>query len=310
MSILAIKILAGFAIGALLGWLYRVFGRPRKIEYKPLAISKFVEIDGFDIHFIQEGRGPDLLLIHGIGASVICWRQIWRLLTKHYRVTAIDLPGFGQSTKKIEAQYDLDSQTQRVAQFLEALDIKKTYVIGSSLGGAVSMWLARTRPDLVSRLVAIAPAVNHRLIRLDPNRWWAFVHVFKHFAATPLLVRMIHSRASAKHKDTSLETILEYYAPYHKNPTAAVTFWKSLELIRDRRLPDELKHIECPTLIMYGEWDQMIKKDFISNLPEIVPGARVVYHETGGHHLMTDEPEFVADEIKKFLGTPQLKVVD
>lgn len=310
MSLLTIKILAGFAIGALLGWLYRVFGRPRKIEYKPLAISKFIEIDGFDIHFIQEGRGPDVLLIHGIGASVICWRQVWRLLTKHYRVTAIDLPGFGQSSKKIESQYDLDSQTQRVAQFLEALDIKKSYVIGSSLGGAVSMWLARTRPDLVSRLIGIAPAVNHRLIRINPHRWWVFVHVFKYFAATPFLVRLINRRVSSKHKDTSLDTILEYYAPYHKNPTAAVTFWKSLDLIRDPRLPDELKHIECPTLIMYGGWDRVIKKDFISNLPDIISNSRVVYHESGGHQLMTDEPEFVADEIKKFLGTPQLKVVD
>lgn len=310
MSFLAIKVLIGFLIGALLGWLYRILAVPRKIEYKPLAISKFIKIDGFDIHFIQEGRGPDILLIHGIGASVICWRQIWRLLTKHYRVTAIDLPGFGQSTKKIESKYDLDTQTQRVAQFLEALDIKSTHVIGSSLGGAVAMWLARTRPDLVTRLIGIAPAVNHRLVLLDPKRWLVFVHVFKYFAATPLLVRLIHRRASTKHKDTSLDTILEYYAPYHKNPTAAVTFWKSLELIRDSRLPEELKHIECPTLILYGEWDRMIKKDFVSNLPGIIGQAKVIYHPTGGHHLMTDEPEFVADEIKKFLGTTHLKVVD
>lgn len=310
MSLLLIKILSAFAIGILIGWLHRVFYRPRKLEYKPLAISKFVEIDGFDIHFVQEGHGPDLLLIHGIGASMICWRQVWRLLTRYYRVTAIDLPGFGQSTKKIEASYDLDSQTQRVIQFLDALDIKKTHVIGSSLGGAVSMWLARTRPDLVTRLVAISPAVNHNLVRVNPNRFWVLVHVFKYFAASPFLVRLIHRKVATKHKDASLDTILEYYAPYHRNPAAAVTFWKSLDLIRDPRLPEDLKGIECPVLVLYGKWDRMVRQSFIDNLPGIIPNAKVVYHETGGHHLMTDEPEFVAEEVKKFLGTPQLRVVD
>jgi abhydrolase domain-containing protein 6 len=306
---LSVKILIGFGIGLIIGLLFRVFSRPKAVKYKGLGVSKFVELDGIEYHFVQEGKGPDLLLIHGIGANLLCWRQLWRPLTKFYRVTALDLPGFGHSSKKIDVGYDLDSQTDRVAAFLEALEIKKTYVLGCSMGGAIALWLNRTRPELVQRVVAISPAVHHRIIRVDTNRLWIFVHILKYIIVNPFLVRMILRRILTNHKDATLDTILDYYAPYHKSPAAVVTFWKAFDLLKDKRLPQELSEVTCPVLVLYGRRDRMVKTHFIENLPSLIKDSSVVYHDLGGHHLMNDEPRFVAEEVKKFLGVPQLSLV-
>lgn len=304
-----LKVLAGFAIGLLAGYLLRVFSRPKEIKYKGISTSKFIELDGIEYHFIQEGKGPDLLLIHGIGANLLCWRQIWKPLTKFYRVTALDLPGFGHSSKRIDIDYGLDAQTDRVASFLEALEITKAYVVGCSLGGAISLWLAKKRPELVQRVVAIAPAVHHHIIRVDTKRYWIFANILKHIFLNPFFVGRILRYVVAKHKDLTVETILDYYAPYHRSPAAVFTFWRSFELIKDPRLPQDLSTVDCPVLVLYGRRDRMIKKIFIENLPALMSDAQVIYHDEGGHHLMNDEPQFVVDEVKKFLGVPQLTLI-
>jgi hypothetical protein len=67
--------------------------------------------------------------------------------------------------------------------------------------------------------------------------------------------------------------------------------------------------VDCPVLVLYGRRDRMIKKIFIENLPALMSDAQVIYHDEGGHHLMNDEPQFVVDEVKKFLGVPQLTLI-
>src|SRR5262245_10719982 len=79
--------------------------------------SRFCEINGRTIHYIQTGTGPHLVLIHGIAASLYIWRFMIPQLAKHYTVTALDLPGFGFSSKHPDHDYGLDQQVENVAEF-------------------------------------------------------------------------------------------------------------------------------------------------------------------------------------------------
>src|SRR5689334_15561788 len=79
--------------------------------------SLFIEVDGVKVHYVQAGTGKDLVLLHGIGASVFIWRFLFPLLQDRYRVTAVDLPGFGRSAKSSSRDYGLDSQAAIVARF-------------------------------------------------------------------------------------------------------------------------------------------------------------------------------------------------
>lgn len=301
--------LSAFCVGAFFGYLFHIFSKPKSIKYKGIGVSKFVEIDGIEYHFVQDGKGPDLILIHGIGANLLCWRQIYKPLTKFYRVTALDLAGFGHSSKPTDANYDLDAQTERLAHFLSALEINKCSVMGCSLGGALALWLARTKPELVQKVIALAPAAHHKIIKIDTNRLWVLVHILKRLIVTPYFIKRILKRVLAKNKNLELDTIIDYYAPYHRSPSAVITFWKSFDLLRDPRLPNELASVEQPVLILHGLKDRMVKKGFIENLTQIIPNSQLIYNSDGGHHLMNDEPQFVIDETKKFLGTRDLQVV-
>lgn len=295
--------------GLCVGYAYKVFWRPRMLADKSHPESKFEEVDGFQVHYQQRGFGPDLLLIHGIGASIYCWRHVWRDLAKNYRVTVIDLPGFGQSSKIPEAEYDLDRQTARLCEFLDKIHVKRTSIMGCSMGAALGLWLAAVHPERVEKVVAIAPAVNPKLIWLNPKRWSWLMHSLKGFVVTPFLVRQLARRVHSRHQELTEQDFQRIYQPYHRNPAAVITFWKSQSLLRDSRFPNELKKITRPVLILYGEGDRVVPSQYVYNLTDIIPQAKLIKHPTGGHHLMEDEPAFVVGEVKKFLSEKHLSIV-
>jgi abhydrolase domain-containing protein 6 len=297
------------AIGIIFGYIWKVFARPSTVEDLSNPESKFEEIDGFQFHYQQKGFGPDLLLIHGIGSSTFCWRHVWRDLAKTNRVTVIDLPGFGQSSKLPEASYDLDKQTARLIELLDRLHIKKTSIMGCSMGAAIGMWMAATHPARVEKVVAIAPAVNPKLVFIDPERWRWVMNSVKGFVVTPFVIRQIARRVHARHSELTEQDFKRMYQPYHRNPHAVTVFWKSQNLLRDPRLPLGLKDIKQPVLIMYGEGDRVVPSKYVYNLADVIPHARIVKHPTGGHHLMEDEPSFVVEEVKKFLSEKRLSIV-
>src|SRR5690606_8142793 len=154
--------LAGLAAGYF--WYRR---RQRGVRPFQLAESKFLEVDGFQVHYIQEGSGPHLLLIHGIGASIYCWRQIFEGLTRDFTVTALDLPGFGRSSKWPSLHYGLDEQCGRITEFLDRLDIRQCRLVGCSMGGTLALWMALKSPKRFFEVAAIAPATNPRILPMD-----------------------------------------------------------------------------------------------------------------------------------------------
>jgi pimeloyl-ACP methyl ester carboxylesterase len=310
-KILAILTEAGLAFLAAfaVGYIFKVFYRPKYLASKESPESKFEEIDGFQFHYQQRGYGPDLLLIHGIGSSTFCWRHVWRDLAKNYRVTVIDLPGFGLSSKLPDAIYDLDRQTERLKTFLDRVHIKRTHILGVSMGAAIGMWLAATHPERVERVAAIAPAVNPKLIFLNPKKWSWLMHGMKSFVITPFMIRQIAKRVHSRHQELSEQDYQRMYQPFHRNPDAVTAFWKSQDLLRDPRLPSGLSAIKQPVLILYGEGDRIVPSKYVDNLAHILPKAKIVKHPSGGHHLMEDEPTFVVDEVKKFLSERHLSIV-
>jgi pimeloyl-ACP methyl ester carboxylesterase len=298
-----VNVLLAFGLGTLIGYIYKFFRRPKKVKFIGFAPSQYVKIKDGNIHYVQAGSGPDIVLIHGIGASHYCWKSVFTHLSKDFRVTAIDLLGFGQSDKNINVEYDLDSQTDRLLECLDQLKIHKFYLAGCSMGGAISLWLAKKQPESVEKLIVISPATNPRLVFINPNWLWPAVHILKNFLVTPVFVRFIHNLTIANRKSATPDEIFQYYVPYHKNPDAVVCFWKANKSLQDSRLPNELKDLQTKTLILYGKQDRLVPRRYMQDLSRILPHAELVIHLDGGHHLMVDKPVFVSSEIRKFIGT-------
>ena len=118
---------------------------------------KTVEVDGINVHYVRSGEGPVVLLLHGLGTSLITWsRNIKPLTDAGYTVLAPDLPGHGDSDKPKSLNYDPLAGAGLIDRFLGALDIQRLSMVGSSAGGLVAALFTLDNPAKVERLVLVA----------------------------------------------------------------------------------------------------------------------------------------------------------
>ncbi len=86
--------------------------------------SQFINVNGRMLHYEKYGAGKPLILVHGFAGSTYTWRELIPLLSEHYTLYAVDLPGFGLSDKSPEANYKLQSQAGMIIGFMDALQTK------------------------------------------------------------------------------------------------------------------------------------------------------------------------------------------
>jgi pimeloyl-ACP methyl ester carboxylesterase len=275
--------------------------RPRTgvANYSP---SQYIEIDGFKIHYVQEGRGPDLLLVHGLSSSIVCWAAVFSDLTKNYRVTALDLPGFGRSDKRLDCAYTLDTQSARLTEFVTKLKLRQPFVVAHSMGGALIAWLSKTKPDLFNKLLLIAPALNHRIVAVHPGLFTWFARSTQRFLISKALVRWMYTKRVARIIPPNIDELVEeYYRPYENNRAALETFWRHVHLLRDKRLPEGLKNMTTPTAIVLGQYDVVFPRRYLARFLKINPHINAVVVPECGHQIMEEDPAALIKEIRGFL---------
>ena len=115
--------------------------------------SRYAVIDGVEVHYKDEGRGPVLLLVHGSSSTMRTWDAAVRLLRGRYRVIRYDIPGQGLSGDVSDAVAASEPPAAIAEHLLAKLGVTKATVIGVSSGGTLGVQLAARRPDLVERLI-------------------------------------------------------------------------------------------------------------------------------------------------------------
>ena len=262
--------------------------------------SCYVEVDGARIHYVQAGEGPDVVLIHGIGASLFIWRFVFPLLQIRHRVTAIDLPGFGKSVKDARRDYGLDAQTATVEKVIAQLGLERPVIVGSSMGGTIALWLGRTSPERFSKIIALAPATDRSLVPAHVHHF-AMAAPFMKRALNRRTMRALVTRVVARREIVTDEVVDAYLEPFMESAEGIRAFWSATRLLSDRRLPGGLNDIKAKVLIAYGSRDLMVPRKTIDRLVGLLQQGSLVVHENGGHHIMEDEPEWTAELIEKFI---------
>jgi len=116
------------------------------------------EVDGLALNYLVEGRGPAVVLVHGLGGFAESWRHNIGSLAARATVYAIDLPGFGRSAKP-RAAYSLAFFARTLHAFLDGVGVTHASLVGHSLGAAVAVTYALTRPARVERLALLSGCV-------------------------------------------------------------------------------------------------------------------------------------------------------
>jgi pimeloyl-ACP methyl ester carboxylesterase len=260
-------------------------------------------VDGYRYAVADLGRGPPLVLLHGLGGSIYDWRGLLGPLAMGHRVIAIDLLGAGESDKPAAGDYSLPAQARRVKGLLDALRIPRAAVIGNSYGGGVALALAEDWPERVDRLVLINPVcyadrvpfyvtlcripIADQVVQVLPLR---------------LMARWV-LRASYRDPEKLSEEELDTYVA-ELRPAARRS--SVIRTVRDLIPPDpsefyeRMKAIEAPTLILWGKDDHTLPVEQGRRLAGELPYAKLIELDAG-HVPNQETPEVVLKYLSDFL---------
>lgn len=122
------------------------------------ADGEFMEVDGYRLHYVDRGKGPAIVMVHGLGGQLRNFSYaLTALLTDRYRVVLVDRPGSGWSSASPGKTPTLAGQAALIAKLIARLGLERPLLVGHSLGGAVSLALALDHPRQVGALALIAP---------------------------------------------------------------------------------------------------------------------------------------------------------
>jgi pimeloyl-ACP methyl ester carboxylesterase len=269
-----------------------------------------VSIHGHDMAYRMEGSGPALLLLHGIASSSRTWRDVIPRLTDRFTVVAPDLMGHGQSEKPV-GDYSLGAFATGIRDLLEVLDIDRASIVGQSFGGGVAMQLAYQHPERCERLVLVDSGglgreVNWMLRFMTlPGSEYVMPGIFPGFVRDwgDSLLRAINNRG------IRLGRIAEMWSAYASLAEAEnrQAFARTIKAVIDPggqtiSAMDRLYLASSmPTLIVWGERDDIIPVDHAYSAHEAVPGSRLVIIEGVGHFPQIEAPEQFVDALVDFI---------
>lgn len=255
--------------------------------------GKYAEVgDGLKMHYHEQGEGPAVLFVHGSGPGASGWSNFKRnypaFAEAGFRTLIPDTLGYGYSSKPEDGDYGLKNLAARYRALLEAAGVNKVHLIGNSQGGAIAITMALEYPDLVDRLVLMAPGgLEEREVYMKMEGIQAMMKSF--FAKEGITKEGMRSTFKLQLFDESLitdEIIEERYGIAVTQPKAVIAKMK-VDYLRPR-----LKELKLPVLGLWGVNDKFCPVSGASYVAEDVEGSKVVLLNGCGHWVMVEHRDF------------------
>jgi pimeloyl-ACP methyl ester carboxylesterase len=256
---------------------------------RPSHIPGHVDANGLDVYVEQVGRGPDVLLIGGLGDTVESWQFQLDGLADRYRLTAFDNRGAGR-TAMPDAPATVKAMADDAAGVLRALAIPSAHVTGFSGGSLVAQELALRHPGLVRSLVLQSTwAAADRYLRT----WMQFVHWLVEVAPGErafLEGFFLDVYTARAYNDGTVAAFIDDVLAFpHKQ--SAENLQRSLDAFLRHDATDRLPQISAPTLVLAGGRDSVSRPELCRIVAELVPGARFEVLEDESHQPFQEVPE-------------------
>jgi haloalkane dehalogenase len=279
--------------------------------------SHYLDVNGLKYHYIDEGSGDPIIMIHGNPTWSFYYRTLITSLSSQYRTIAPDHIGCGLSQKPDEKIYDyrLSSRVADLEALMGHLDLKRNItLVLHDWGGMIGMACAVKNPLRIGRIIilntaAFLPPRGKRLpLRLR------LVRNFTPLAAIAVLGFNLFSYGAmfmASHQGLKKEVKLGLTAPYNswKNRIATLKFVQDIPLTdKDPsfglvgRTDQNLKSLrDVPMLICWGQRDFVFDGDYLNEWRRRFPKAEVHTFSAAGHYILEDEPDGVLQRVENFL---------
>jgi len=258
--------------------------------------EKFVTISRNKIRYLEGGHSQcNLILMHGLGGYAERWSNLIPLLSKEFHIIAPDLIGYGQSDKP-SVDYTPELFVKFVFEFIEALEIEKTCMIGTSLGGQIVAECAATQSPLIEKIVLISPAGIMR--KSTPT-----LDAYTMAALYPNKesVKTAYQMMVGPGKKIS-EISIERFVNNMSRPNAKMVFLSTLLGLKNAPdISEKLGKIIVPTLIIWGREDKLIPFEYSEQFVSAIKNCELAPMEGCGHSPYVEDPEKLSELVNKFL---------
>jgi pimeloyl-ACP methyl ester carboxylesterase len=259
--------------------------------------GRLADIDGYRVHYVEEGAGPAIVLVHGFGGQTANFERMMPLLAGDHRVIAVDLKGYGYSERNARAGLSHTDQVVMLEKLLGRLGVDRATFVGHSMGGAVVQRFAAMHPDMVDGLVLMASvAGDERSARhMAPGIVMRpFLPVLANLVATRLLDGSFYDRSVLTD-----ELREEYVRPAHIRGSMAGL----LAMMRDGRADPAIDaaKITMPVLLLNGAHDRVVPMSVAERLRARLPQAHLVVIDRAAHMLLVERPDECAEAIAGFV---------
>lgn len=263
-----------------------------------------IQLDGRTVGYATDGQGPPLLLLHGALFDHQLWAPMIPFLVGHFRVIALDLPGYGRSDP-LRRKDTPDTTIRLVASVMSSLKIVPSLVVGLGSGGALALGLAARHPERVRGVVVMGA--------LGIERWPQTFQI-----QTARRLRSVPGALSLALRFTArwqarwfLRSALGDSSPQPQHIAQLRATLGSasarLSLVRALRQRDEWRFVMrqiggilAPTLLLWGERDALYDLSAAERLRHAIPNAQLVTLAGAGHLLPIERPEENAQLIRRF----------
>jgi pimeloyl-ACP methyl ester carboxylesterase len=271
--------------------------------------SRWIEIDEYHLHYLDEGEGPVILFVHGTPEWSFGYRDIIKELRKNYRCIAIDMLGFGLSDKPPGNVYRCQDHSDRLKKFITALTLKDITIVANDFGGGISLSYAIAHPENI-HAVAI---FNTWMWSLKGDKHFArpakvmsswlgkFLYLKMNFSVN---VMMPAAYGDKKKLTPEIHRHYKHALPDSSSRAGAYTFAKEIVAASDwwQSLWDKMDVLgNKKFLIFWGMKDKFILPLELEKWKKKLPNATIVTFDDAGHFVQEEKPDEMIQEISRFL---------
>lgn len=289
--------------------------RARLAEQNHPPTGAFLDIEDVRVHYLERGKGPPLVLLHGNGAMIqdFAISGILDRLAERFRVIAIDRPGFGHTNRPSSRIWTAEKQAELIDKALARLGVEQAVVIGHSWGTLVALSLALDHPGKVQSLVLLAgyyfPTVRADVLAFSipaapviGDLLSCTIMPIIGRALRPLVFKRIFAPSAVSPRFSA-----EFPTELALRPSQIKASAKDTELmaLSAAAIAGRYGELRIPVVIMAGSQDQIV--DFgrqSQRLAESVPNARLIARDDVGHMIHHDIPDKVVEAVALVVAGP------
>lgn len=271
--------------------------------------SRFVGIMGADVHYVDEGSGEPIVMLHGFASSLHTWNAVADELQRSHRVIRLDLPPFGVTGPLRNAAGEIETMnlaTYRrfVDTFMQALGLARATLIGNSLGGLIAWDYAVRHRDAVERLVLIDSAGFPMKLPIYIGLFnSALVRASAPWCLPDAIIKSAVRNVYGDPRKIDPATLRRYVEFFHGEGTRTAIGNMVPTLEFSQLDTDALRTLQVPSLVLWGEKDRWIPLAHADAFASRIPGAKTVTYAGLGHIPMEEAPQRVMADLRAFLGT-------